>query len=134
MDVPVIQALTSSQPLQLGKFSIRFASAEPASEALSLLAEKMSGRCYLTRSDDTLVDVLNRKAGKGNMPRYLLEHCGYRREEIAVIGDALNDTDMFPFAGLRFAMANGEAAARDSADFIVRDVRECIDILLEENR
>ncbi len=69
----------------------------------------------------------------------LVDMIGISLEEVAVIGDDLNDIGMFRIAGKSFAPANAAAVACEHADIVLQKrggegaVREMIDIIVEEN-
>jgi len=48
----------------------------------------------------------------------LAENLGVAREEIAAIGDQLNDIDLIEYAGLGIAVANAEEALKAEADLV----------------
>ena len=115
---------------QIGKLSIRFHEETQAREAMELLHEEMED-CRITMSDRDLVDVISLKAQKGNLIDYLITQRSYRKEEIAAIGDGLNDVDMIQKAGWSFAMKNSDKELLKEADLIVEDVCECCERILE---
>ena len=64
------------------------------------------------------VDVISKKASKGNALLYLKNDLGLKTEEIMAIGDNDNDVAMIKEAGIGVAMANGSPLIKDTADFI----------------
>lgn len=58
-------------------------------------------------------------------------------ESVAAIGNGANDVAMFNAAGLRIAVLGGEgmaAALLASADILVKDINDGLDLLLNRNR
>jgi Cof subfamily protein (haloacid dehalogenase superfamily) len=74
-------------------------------------------RATATRSQPYYLDVTNKKANKGAVVEYLVQHVGVPAEQIATIGDQPNDVLMFERSGLSIAMGNAsdEVKARASA-------------------
>jgi Cof subfamily protein (haloacid dehalogenase superfamily) len=74
-------------------------------------------RATATRSQPYYLDVTNKKANKGAVVEYLVQHVGVPAEEIATIGDQPNDVLMFERSGFSIAMGNAsdEVKARASA-------------------
>jgi len=65
------------------------------------------------------VEVLPHGVGKGLGVGLLSEVCGAQLEEVAVIGDHLNDLSMFEIAGHAFAVGNAHRQLRDAANEVV---------------
>ena len=83
-------------------------------------------------SNSRTIEICNKDANKGVFIQYLLNHYHYTKDEIAVIGDALNDGAMFPYVTHSFAMESGNEEIKRKAKYIVKDVAECIDICLNK--
>ena len=81
-------------------------------------------------SNSRTIEICNKDANKGVFIQYLLNHYHYTKDEIAVIGDALNDGAMFPYVTHSFAMESDNEEIKRKAKYIVKDVAECIDICL----
>ena len=125
--------LDTDLELSVGKVSVRMQEREDALRLKDILAKELAGICTVTMSDQKLVDIIHPGADKGTLPKYLIDHYGYRKDEIACIGDGINDVDMFSHVGLCFAMESGEQILKDKADYIVKDVAECVDTILKLN-
>ncbi|MDR3230595.1 MAG: HAD hydrolase family protein, partial [Synergistaceae bacterium] len=69
-----------------------------------------------TFSSATLMEVLALGVDKGYGVRELARITGFKKEEICVFGDYINDIPMFGEAGLSFAMANACEEARNATD------------------
>lgn len=85
------------------------------------LKEKLGGAYFVTCSNEWLVELMPAGQDKGSAIRFLSEYFGVPKEEIAAIGDQLNDLPMLAEAGGRFAVANAEAELKE----IARVVKSC---------
>jgi HAD superfamily hydrolase (TIGR01484 family) len=63
-----------------------------------------------------LCDVMKAGISKAYALQKLSESLGVKRNEIAAIGDQLNDIDLIEYAGLGIAVANAEDALKEKAD------------------
>ncbi|MBR2843725.1 MAG: HAD family phosphatase [Solobacterium sp.] len=116
-----------------GKLSIVLKDKEQCDLA-QLRIEKAAGKdCFTARSGDRLLELGNAHASKGVFAAYLKETLHLEKEEIACIGDELNDAEMYPYAGVKFAMESGRDAVKEMSDYVVKDVAEAIDICLKLN-
>lgn len=68
--------------------------------------------------------VLHGDVSKASGVRHLLSLLGLDREEVACIGDGLNDIPMFEECGLRIAMGNSDEALKKHADHVVADIAQ----------
>ena len=134
MDFTIDDFLQQPMETQAGKLSITMASHEAALVVMERIRDLASEQCFITMSGDRLVEVANRTASKGVFVQYLKQAYGLKSEEVAVIGDALNDAEMFPEASHTFAMQSGSEEAKRLAKHLVMDVAECIDWCLEYNQ
>jgi Cof subfamily protein (haloacid dehalogenase superfamily) len=73
---------------------------------------------YVTRSQDTFLDVLPKNSNKGNAVRMLANHLNIGLDEILAFGDNDNDAKMLNSVGLSIAMPNGSKKAMESATFL----------------
>lgn len=116
-----------------GKMSITMSTKERCLEVIEEVKKLVNQQCFVAMSMKNLIEIGNITASKGVFIEYLKEAYHLKNEEIAVIGDANNDAEMYPLAGHRFAMANGTEEIKALADYVVQDVAECIDICLRLN-
>src|ERR1700722_5914649 len=74
-------------------------------------------RATAPRSQPYYLDVTNKDANKGAVVEYLSQHLGVATDEIATIGDQINDVLMFKRSGFSIAMGNAsdEVKAQASA-------------------
>lgn len=116
-----------------GKLSIVLKDKEQCDLAKERIGEAAGKDCFVARSGDRLLEVGNAHASKGVFAAFLKETLHLEKEEIACIGDELNDAEMYPYAGVKFAMESGRDAVKEMSDYVVKDVAEAIDICLKLN-
>jgi len=73
-------------------------------EALARLIDHRRARMVV--SEPEYLEFLSTSASKGSALAILSEACGYRREDVAAVGDYQNDLEMVQWAGLSAAVAN----------------------------
>ena len=69
-------------------------------------------------------DVMSRDMDKAWGLAALAEKLGLAREEIAAVGDGLNDLELLEYAGLGAAMGNGVPELKQAADRVLPSVEE----------
>lgn len=72
-------------------------------------------RATATRSQPYYLDVTNKNANKGAVVEYLAQHVGVPANEIATIGDQMNDVLMFKRSGFSIAMGNASDEVKAQA-------------------
>ena len=87
------------------------------------LKAALGGAFYVTTSSDCLVEVMPVGQSKAAAVDFLSAYYRVPREEIAAIGDQLNDLPMVSRAGGKFAVANAEAELKEIA-CVVASVEE----------
>lgn len=70
----------------------------------------------ILRIELVLLEVLNKKASKGNALKDLAHVLGYSGSKLMAIGDSGNDADLIEYAGIGVAMGNAVDAVKDVAD------------------
>ena len=80
--------------------------------------KQMSKEVYVTSSSVNLVELSNRKCGKHQGLKVLMDWLEIERMELAAFGDAENDIDMIELAGVGVAMANASVNCKKAADYI----------------
>ena len=85
------------------------------------LKEKLGGGYFITCSTDRLVEITPAGQNKGTAIRFLSEYLHIPKEEIAAIGDQLNDLPMLEEAGGKFAVGN----AKEELKRIAKVVSSC---------
>ena len=124
--------LETSDTDKIGKFSIILKNSADGLNAFNEIKGFVKDTCFVTMSSSKTIEICNKDANKGVFIQYLLDHYHYTKDEIAVIGDALNDGAMFPYVMHSFAMESGNEEIKRKAKYIVKDVAECIEICLNK--
>ncbi len=70
------------------------------------------------------VNVVEDSVSKASAVRALIDYYGVSREQVAGVGDALNDLPMLAEVGWRVAMGNAEAPVKAEADYVCPGVEE----------
>lgn len=135
LDIPLSNYLYEYDTSHIGKFSIIFKESDypEAKKAYEEIKDYVKDACFVTMSSDRTIELGNKKANKGIFIDYLQKNYHYAKDEIAVIGDALNDSEMFPYSSFSFAMESGKEEVQKQARFVVKDVAECIDYCIQYN-
>lgn len=94
------------------------ASAKP--EFVAALAEDYN----LVQSEPFFLEVLHKKASKGNAVAALAERLGYSMDQVMAIGDQNNDMSMLEVAGLPVAMGNAIPAVKAVAKVVTATNKE----------
>lgn len=110
-----IEDLEKREILQM----IPFIDEEEERELMKLLPE-----CRLTRWGEGVVDFLPDGGGKEQGILAICERAGITPDEVIAFGDAENDIGMLRLAGIGVAMGNGEAAAKEAADYVTTRLEE----------
>lgn len=98
---------------------------------------KEDERVYVTTSSRRKLELSAAGVSKGHGVRLLAKELGIQSDEIAAIGDYLNDCDMLKAAAMRFAVANAREELKRIADHVVSSakengVAEAIDVVLAQ--
>lgn len=93
----------------------------------------------MTSSFGGVLELMSKGISKFNTLLTLAEKMGFTRENIAAIGDGLNDLEMIEGSMLSFAMGNAREELKDLASHVVSDnnfggIREACEIIKEYNR
>ena len=73
----------------------------------SAIPDKMRDDFYIVRSQDFLMEVMEKSSNKGTALSKLADHLGIAMEEVMALGDGENDYEMIQVAGLGVVMSNG---------------------------
>jgi Cof subfamily protein (haloacid dehalogenase superfamily) len=76
------------------------------------------------RSRPSILDITAQNSNKGEALRVISEYMDIPTNQIAVIGDGLNDVSLFEYAGLSIAMGNGNELLKSRADWIAPHFQE----------
>lgn len=104
-----------------------------------LVRDEFSDRLYMTSSFGGVLELMSKGVSKFDTLLELSDKLGLSRENIASIGDGLNDLEMTQGSKLSFAMGNGRDELKEIASHIVSDnnsggIREACEIIKEYNR
>lgn len=91
---------------------------ETMKQEITALVAAVTKDVYITSSVRQLIEISYKDAGKKSGVRYIAQHLGIHRENIAAFGDADNDLDMVEYAGCGIAMENASEKLLASADFV----------------
>lgn len=78
--------------------------------------------CKTTRWHPLFTDIINRSASKALGIQAVLDHYGWKKEEVIAFGDGGNDLEMLDLAGTAVVMGNASAEVKKHADFITDTV------------
>jgi Cof subfamily protein (haloacid dehalogenase superfamily) len=94
-------------------------SAADVDEILPELQQRWHGRLYVVRSQPEYIEFVDASVSKSGALAWLCERLGIGPEQVATLGDGMNDVDMLEWAGLGVAVAEAPAAVRAAADLVV---------------
>lgn len=114
---------------EISKFSILTFNNDQANKIYEKMSPKLKDDYSISTSSKIFVEITNKKAYKGQFVNYLLE-LGYKKDEIAAIGDSYNDLSMFNKVDYSYLMSHSEKSLQEIAYKVVDDVYQaCLDIL-----
>lgn len=97
-------------------------------QTLDLAIEKLNREFYkkynLVKSAPFYLEVLNKKASKGNAVMHLANKLGIKVEETMAIGDEENDRSMLEIVGNPVVMGNGNPDIKKIAKYITKSNNE----------
>lgn len=115
----------------IGKFSICLKTKEKTLDFMDELSEKYP-ELNITKSNDTLIEIMKDGADKGRFVRFIQEKTGFKKEEIAAIGDNSNDLAMIRASGIGFGIKSGDEKLLSEVKYTVEDVAQAIALILKE--
>jgi len=80
--------------------------------------ERFGDRLNVTKSYPLFTEIIHPEVSKGRALARLAELVGATRDEVAAVGDNLNDLDMLVYAGLGIAMGNAAPDVKAQADWV----------------
>jgi HAD superfamily hydrolase (TIGR01484 family) len=86
---------------------------------LPALQQRWDDRLYVVRSQPEYIEFTDVTVSKSGALAWLCERLGIGRENVAALGDGMNDVDMLRWAGLGVAVAEAALPVRDAADLVV---------------
>lgn len=92
--------------------------AEQTDANVAHFRQVFGNRLNVTKSYPLFTEIIHPEVSKGRALARLAAILGVAREEVAAIGDNLNDLDMITYAGLGIAMGNGAASVREVAAWV----------------
>jgi Cof subfamily protein (haloacid dehalogenase superfamily) len=78
---------------------------------------QLSGLC-VTTSHATTLEINHASADKGGALGTIAKACGLLPEEVAAVGDGMNDVSMFRYAGVSVAMGNASDEVKEQATMV----------------
>lgn len=131
-NLTIYDAMKNQQKMLVGKISIIMKDPAKVSKLMVNLKNEFLG-LTVVQSGEKLIEVVNGRVDKGTFCEYLLKTRGLTKDDIAVIGDAPNDLGMCGYSNHIFAMNSGTDAFKASAHYVVNNVGECINKVIELN-
>ncbi|MBD2870529.1 Cof-type HAD-IIB family hydrolase [Paenibacillus arenilitoris] len=98
------------------------------------LNSRFEGRIETFISDKDCLDVMPRSVSKGAGLSRLIRELGFRRDEVACIGDSFNDLPMFALTEHSYAMRDSRDEIRSRANHIIPSVADAIEQIIAHNR
>lgn len=86
-----------------------------------IFSEILKG-CEVMRWHPLFTDIIAHGNSKRHGIELIMQHFGFKRDEVMAFGDGGNDIQMLDFVGLGVAMGNAEDHVKQYADFITHDV------------
>ncbi len=102
----------------IGKIVASSADAGLLERAEVALGPRLSTDGRALRSQSYYLDVTHAKANKGSALRAIAEHAGHDLDEMAAIGDMVNDLAMLEIAGFSIAMGNAPPEVKKACDAV----------------
>ncbi|PWF99319.1 sugar-phosphatase [Levilactobacillus bambusae] len=84
------------------------------------IPESYREKYYVVQSEPYFIEVMNKKASKGNTLSELVDKLGLTADDVMAIGDQGNDLTMIQYAGTGVAMGNGIAEDKQAAQFVTK--------------
>lgn len=82
------------------------------------LKQTLGNQLNIYRSEPFFLELMPLHIDKAYALQQLLNHTGYKREEMIACGDGFNDLSMIEFAGLGVAMENAQPEIKKAASYI----------------
>ena len=130
-DLGIAAWLEVDTPSPIGKFSICLKTKEKTLSFMDELSAKYP-ELNITKSNDTLIEIMKEGADKGRFVRFIQEKTGFKKEEIAAIGDNSNDLAMIKASGIGFGIKSGDEKLLSEVKYTVEDVAQAIALILEK--
>jgi hypothetical protein len=86
---------------------------------LARIRERFGTRIMLTESEGKHIEVCDPSVNKAVAVQFVVERAGGQREQVAAVGDGMNDLEMLQWAGLGAAMGNASDRVKQAADVVI---------------
>lgn len=97
------------------------------------LQQKYEGDFEIYNSTDRFIEVMPKGVHKGMGIIQICHQLAIDLSDISVIGDAANDVFMFRLTPYSFVMDHAKDSVKSMANYVVKDVAQAIDWIIEEN-
>ena len=88
------------------------------------LPESSASTLRMVRWHEHSSDVVPISGSKAAGVAKVVEHLGFKPENVMVFGDGLNDLELFDYAGISIAMGNSHEKIKEKADYIAKTLEE----------
>ena len=88
------------------------------------LPESLASTLRMVRWHEHSSDVVPISGSKAAGVAKVVEHLGYKPENVMVFGDELNDLELFDYAGISIAMEVSHEKIKEKADYITKTLEE----------
>ena len=88
------------------------------------LPESLASTLRMVRWHEHSSDVVPISGSKAAGVAKVVEHLGFKPENVMVFGDGLNDLELFDYAGISIAMGNSHEKIKEKADYIAKTLEE----------
>jgi Cof subfamily protein (haloacid dehalogenase superfamily) len=102
---PITKLLLLGEPMMLSKL-------EP------ILMDGFGADVSIGRSDAELIQIMDRRASKGNALKLVADYYGVPMSDVMAIGDELNDVSMLKLVGAAVAMDNAHPSVKSIAHWV----------------
>lgn len=131
----LIEDISELEDVDYAFMAIKFMDGEEdqAQEAVDFINAHFSDEIIAYRNTIN-VDVVTKGCSKGKGVLMIAEHFNLDKEDIAVIGDSMNDISMFDVTDHAYSFEHIEPALKKHVNHFVGSVGECIDDLLRKEK
>ena len=89
-----------------------------------ILPDTLASTLRMVRWHEHSSDVVPISGSKAAGVAKVVEHLGFKPENVMVFGDGLNDLELFDYAGISIAMGNSHEKIKEKADYIAKTLEE----------
>mmetsp|Transcript_4769 Transcript_4769/g.8787 ORF Transcript_4769/g.8787 Transcript_4769/m.8787 type:complete len:341 (+) Transcript_4769:91-1113(+) len=120
IEIPDLLHAVQMQQIKIHKMLLLSETKEFIDQIRPSIEKLVNNVASLTQAQPDMLEILPFGASKGKGVSILLEHYGFRQEELLAIGDAENDLEMLKNAGIGCAVDNAMPSVKKIADYIVK--------------